>query len=134
MTIEQRLLALAAKATPEPWVAKHGGWKVSGLNTDHPQTTLVAHTSGSERGCDVVGPPAPAHDDHADANAAFIAACDPATVAALARVAEAARRFHDKSHGIGGGPFSRPIAMAKCSDPRCLALVALDAPEKERGE
>ena len=49
-------------------------------------------------------------------------------VALAEEVVKAARVAHE-SHGVGGGPFSRPttIPLAECSDRRCIALAALDA-------
>lgn len=46
-------------------------------------------------------------------------------------VGTAVRDFHDKYHGRGGGPFSRPgpIALSECNDPRCLALARSEKEE-----
>ena len=86
MTDLDKLDALAAAATPGPWT-EHG------RDVDHDKMVAAGRNPGDAcgLGCEVEGPPEATlrgqFDRHADA--AFIAACDPATIRDLVAAARA---------------------------------------------
>jgi hypothetical protein len=85
---------LARAATPGPWTSDvwietdGNGWRATG-----PHHEAEAHDHGSE--------PGSPDEQAAQADARFIAACDPTTVLALLAVAKAAREIieHLTAHG-----------------------------------
>jgi hypothetical protein len=123
-----RLEAAAKEATPGPW-------RVNTAGTNGKIDEVYVYAPGDHDDVAIAADIAdPATGQMSEANAAFIAACDPTTILRLVRVARAAQRVDDDMrewNGVPSDAAARELRAALSELDPLADLVARITPENQ---